>query len=70
MFLWAAQKVLAVSPAKGARTSIYLASSPEVQGVTAKYFENSKETASHALSYDEGLQDKLWAVSAKMTGVG
>jgi NAD(P)-dependent dehydrogenase (short-subunit alcohol dehydrogenase family) len=68
--LWGAQKLFAISPAKGARTSIYLASSPEVEGVTAKYFENSKETASHALSYDEALQDRLWAVSAKMTGFG
>lgn len=70
MFLWAAQKVLAISPAKGARTSIHLASAPEVEGVTGKYFESSKETASHALSYDESLQDKLWAISAKMTGIG
>jgi NAD(P)-dependent dehydrogenase (short-subunit alcohol dehydrogenase family) len=70
MFLWAAQKVLAISPAKGARTSIHLASASEIEGVTGKYFENSKETASHALSYDESLQDKLWAISAKMTGIG
>jgi NAD(P)-dependent dehydrogenase (short-subunit alcohol dehydrogenase family) len=70
LFLWAAQKVFAVSPAKGARTSIFLASSPAVEGVTARYFDNSKETASHAMSYDEGLQERLWAASAKMTGVG
>jgi retinol dehydrogenase 14 len=70
MFLWTAQKLFAISPAKGARTSIYLASARDVDGVTGKYFDNSKETASHALSYDEALQEKLWAVSAKMTGVG
>jgi NAD(P)-dependent dehydrogenase (short-subunit alcohol dehydrogenase family) len=70
MALWLAQKVAAVSPQKGAETSIYLASSPDVQGVTGKYFDSKKETASHALSYDEALQEKLWAVTAKMTGVG
>lgn len=68
--LWTAQKLFAISPAKGARTSIYLASSPDVEGVTGKYFDASKETASHALSHDEALQDKLWSVSAKMTGIG
>jgi retinol dehydrogenase 14 len=68
--LWVAQKLFAISPVKGARTSIHLASSPEVEGVTGRYFDDCKETASHALSHDETLQEKLWAVSAKMTGIG
>jgi NAD(P)-dependent dehydrogenase (short-subunit alcohol dehydrogenase family) len=70
MALWTAQKLFAISPVKGARTSIFLASSPDVAGVTGKYFDNCKDTAAHALSYDEALQDRLWAVSAKMTGIG
>lgn len=68
--LWLAQKVAAVSPQKGARTSIFLASSPDVSGVTGKYFQDCKETASHSVSYDEALQEQLWRYTAKMTGVG
>jgi len=42
-----------LSPAKGAATSIYLASSPEVEGVTGKYFADCRETPSSPASYDE-----------------
>ncbi|HAJ48447.1 MAG TPA: short-chain dehydrogenase, partial [Alphaproteobacteria bacterium] len=68
--LWLAQKIAAISPEKGARTSVYLASSPDVAGVTGKYFSDSKEMASSPVSYDETLQERLWSVSADMTGVG
>jgi NAD(P)-dependent dehydrogenase (short-subunit alcohol dehydrogenase family) len=68
--LWLAQKVAAVSPKKGARTSIYLASSPEVEGVTGKYFQDCKEAPSLVSTHDEALQERLWQVTAKMTGVG
>src|SRR5437763_8003497 len=47
------------SPEKGAKTSIYLASSPEVEGVTAKYFVKSIPKRSAAISYDESLQRQL-----------
>ncbi len=40
------------SPKKGAQTSIYLASSPEVQGISGKYFEDCKEKKSSEESYD------------------
>ena len=54
------------SPEKGAKTSIYLASSPEVEGVTGKYFVKSLPKRSAAISYDESLQRKLWEQSAKL----
>ncbi len=56
-----------ITPEKGAMTSIYLASSPEVADVSGKYFAKCKPIASSKLSYDEALQEKLWAVSEKQT---
>jgi NAD(P)-dependent dehydrogenase (short-subunit alcohol dehydrogenase family) len=55
------------SPEAGARTSVYLASSPEVAGVTGKYFAKCKAVKSSADSYDEAAQKKLWALSEEMT---
>jgi retinol dehydrogenase 14 len=56
-------------PEKGAETSIYLASSPEVEGVTGKYFENRREISSSRESYDEAAARRLWDISARLTGV-
>jgi len=57
------------SPVKGAQTSIYLASSPEVEGVTDKYFVKSIPRRSALISYDESLQRQLWEQSAKLVHV-
>jgi len=57
------------SPEKGAKTSIYLASSPEVEGVTGKYFVKSLPKRSAAISYDESLQRQLWEQSAQLVNV-
>ena len=54
------------SPQEGAKTSIYLASSPEVEGVTGQYFVKSIPRRSAAISYDESLQRQLWEQSAKL----
>ena len=51
---------------KGAQTSIYLASAPEVETITGKYFVKSVPKRSSARSYDESLQHQLWEVSAKL----
>jgi NAD(P)-dependent dehydrogenase (short-subunit alcohol dehydrogenase family) len=55
-----------VSPEEGARTSIYLASSPDLEGVTGKYFVKSIPKRSVSISYDESLQDQVWEASAKL----
>src|SRR3989440_4089480 len=57
------------SPEKGAKTSIYLASSPKVEGVTGKYFVKSIPKPSAAISYDESLQRQLWEQSAKLVNL-
>jgi NAD(P)-dependent dehydrogenase (short-subunit alcohol dehydrogenase family) len=53
-------------PAQGAQTSIYLACSPEVEGVTGKYFEDSKAVPSSPASYNRAAAERLWQVSMEM----
>ena len=60
---------LGVSPEEGAKTSIYLASSPDVEGVTGKYFVNSRPKESAPISYSESLQRQLWEKSAKLVNL-
>ena len=56
------------SPARGAETSIYLASSPEVEGVTGQYFESCRAVRSSDESYDRDVAAGLWQVSEELTG--
>jgi NAD(P)-dependent dehydrogenase (short-subunit alcohol dehydrogenase family) len=57
------------SPQEGAKTSIYLASSPKVEGVTGNYFVKSIPKRSASISYDESLQRQLWKQSAKLVNL-
>lgn len=52
----------------GARTSLYLASSPEVSGISGKYFDNCHVTAPLAAVNDATLAKKLWEWSEKAVG--
>jgi NAD(P)-dependent dehydrogenase (short-subunit alcohol dehydrogenase family) len=56
-----------LSPADGAKTSIYLASSPEVANVTGKFFDKCREVAPTPAAQDLGVAKRLWEVSAKLT---
>jgi len=58
--------VAGISPEEGAETSIYLATSPEVEGITGKYFVKKKAVRSSKASYDEEAARRLWEVSAEM----
>jgi retinol dehydrogenase-14 len=57
------------SPAQGAATSILLASSPDLDRVTGRYFAKSKPTRSSKRSYDESVAARLWEVSADLVGL-
>lgn len=57
------------SATDGASTSIYLASSPEVEGVTGKYFDDCKPKTSSRESYDQAFALKLWEQSLALTGL-
>ena len=58
--------LVARSPAKGAETSIYLASSPSVEGITGKYFYDSHVIPAAPQATDMVVARKLWDVSAEM----
>ena len=63
------QKLVAKQPEQGAATSVYLASSSEVEGVTGRYFDDSKEKRSSGASYDVSAQQRLWELSEQMVRV-
>jgi NAD(P)-dependent dehydrogenase (short-subunit alcohol dehydrogenase family) len=56
-------------PEQGAETSIYLASSPEVEGMSGQYFVDKKPIKSAPASYDEEAARRLWDISSEMTGL-
>ncbi len=51
---------------KGAQTTLYLATSPKVEGVSGKYFSDCKEASSSRLSYDVTVRQRLWNVSQEL----
>ena len=57
------------TPAQGAATSIYLASSPKVGGVTGTFFSNRRPQKSSKASYDVAAAIHLWQVSADLVGL-
>jgi NAD(P)-dependent dehydrogenase (short-subunit alcohol dehydrogenase family) len=60
----------AISVEQGAQTSVYLATSPELENVSGKYFMECKPRRSSPVSYDKAAARHLWQASAKMTGLG
>lgn len=60
------QKLFARTPEQGAETPVYLASSPEVEGVTGKYFAYCRAIPSSPVSYDKDAARRLWEISETM----
>lgn len=58
-----------ISAEAGAQTSLHLASSPEVAGVSGRYFANCQIQASSALSQDQDLQEALWRAGLEQLGM-
>lgn len=57
-----------VSVEQGAQPTVYLASSPEVEGVSGKFFSHKRVARkSSKISYDERIARRLWQVSAELT---
>jgi retinol dehydrogenase-12 len=63
------QTFAAISPEEGAKTIIYLATSPEVEEVSGKYFSSSKVAKPSALANDSAIARRLWETSLEMTGL-
>ena len=55
---------------ESARTAVYLATSPEMKGVTGQYFFHGKPARSKPITYDATVAARLWSVSESLTGVG
>ena len=60
------KKLIAINVKKGAMTNFYLATSPEVENVSGKYFDKSRSIRSSKTSYSDEKQDKLWVYSANI----
>jgi NAD(P)-dependent dehydrogenase (short-subunit alcohol dehydrogenase family) len=69
IFAYLIRPFVGISTKKGAETSIYLASSPEVENISCKYFTKKQETPSSEISYDRGIQKRLWKISEDLTGL-
>ncbi len=66
-FVWnLATKIGGIKVQKGAETSVFLATSDKVKGVSGKYFDKSREKKPSKLALDLNLQKKLWEVSEKL----
>ena len=57
------------TPAQGAQTPIYLASSPDVDGVTGQFFASRKPKAANKVAYNTEVIARLWQVSADLVGM-
>lgn len=57
------------SPKSGAETSLYLATSDEVDGISGKYFKNKKQTKPSSIAFDDDLTQQLWEKSERLTGL-
>jgi NAD(P)-dependent dehydrogenase (short-subunit alcohol dehydrogenase family) len=58
-----------LTPALGAETVVYLASSGDVEGITGTFFKDKKEKKSSDMSHNRAFQEKLWVLSAGLGGI-
>lgn len=66
--IWSVGGRFMKTPKDGARTSVYLASSQDVDGVTGGYFENEKSARSSRESMDKEMAARLWEESLRLAG--
>lgn len=57
------------TPEQGAATTIFLATAPEHATVTGSYFVKRHQQSSPPISYDIGLQERLWQLSLRLVGL-
>ncbi len=63
------QGVAAITPEQGAQTSLFLATSPEVEGVTGLYFDRCKPVTPSAAALDMDAAQRLWQLSEESVGI-
>ena len=62
-------KTFAISPDKGAQTIVYMASSPDVTGVTGEYYYQCRPATPTTQARDDAAAQRLWIESAKLAGI-
>ena len=67
-FKWLMERI-SLTPEQGADNTVYLATSPDVEGISGKYFVKREAVSSSPLSYDKELAGQLWEKSDKVTGL-
>jgi NAD(P)-dependent dehydrogenase (short-subunit alcohol dehydrogenase family) len=67
-FVWLGLR-MGMSTEDGAKTSLLLASSPELEGVTGKYYSVGKEVRTSRRSYNKVSAERLWDLSEELTGL-
>ncbi|MGH7012957.1 MAG: SDR family oxidoreductase [Stellaceae bacterium] len=65
-----AKQFMAIAPAEGAKTPVYLASAPEVAGLSGLYFDKCAAREPSAAAQDDESAERLWRESARLTGAG
>ena len=65
---WRLIKPFLSTPADGARTSIFAASAPEIEGVTGRYLARSRVATPSRRARDAALQDRVWDLSLRQVG--
>ncbi|CAO4153408.1 hypothetical protein LPLAFNJD_LOCUS3936 [Methylorubrum aminovorans] len=68
-FAWSLIRPFLISTEAGARTSLHVATAPELDGVSGRYFAKCRETAASARSWDEALQERVWTLSRQQVGI-
>src|SRR5207237_5984027 len=64
-----AKRLFMLSPAAGARTLTFLATSPEIDGTTGQYFERNKAKQPSRLARDDAVAERLWKESARLVNL-
>lgn len=67
-WVWPLIQGFLISPAEGALGPLYLASSPEVEGVTGRYYKQRQVANSSLISHDAVIGARLWNVSLRLSG--
>ncbi|MHA1942779.1 MAG: SDR family oxidoreductase [Candidatus Thorarchaeota archaeon] len=62
-------KPFQLSPKEGAETSVYVATSSEIEGISGKCFDKMKETETSEVSYDVDIQKQLWDTTVDLLGL-
>jgi NAD(P)-dependent dehydrogenase (short-subunit alcohol dehydrogenase family) len=64
--IWALLRPFMKSPEQGAQSTVYAATSPDLEGASGRFFIDSRQARSSKASYDEALAERLWTVSERL----